>query len=41
MEITWRIISGEGEKGQWEEKVQGIRSTIGWHKVDGERLRMV
>ena len=32
MEITWRIISGQGEKGG---KVQGIRSIIGRHKIGG------
>ena len=35
MEITWRVISGEGEaKNRW--KVQGIRGIIGGHKIDGE-----
>ena len=28
MEITWRVISGEGE-GEMEEKVQGISSITG------------
>ena len=26
---------------EWGEKVQGIRSIIGRHKIDGERLRMI
>ena len=41
MEITWRVISGEGKGGEWGEKVQGIRSIIGRHKTDRERLRIV
>ena len=42
MEITWRVFSGEGEGKNREGKVQGIRSIIGRHKIDGERtLRMV
>ena len=39
MNITWRVFSGEGEgKNGWG-KVQGIRSIIGRHKIDGKRLR--
>ena len=40
MEITWRIVGGEGreEKG---EKVQGIRSITGRYKIDRERLKIV
>ena len=30
-----------GGGGEWEGKVQGIRSIIGRHKIDGEELRMV
>ena len=31
-----------GERGEeWRGKVQGIRSIIGRHKIDEERLRMV
>ena len=41
MEITWRVISGEGDGGIMGEKVQGIRSIIGRHKIDRGRLRMV
>ena len=42
MEITWRVFSGEGEgKNGGREKVQEIRSIIGRHKIDRERLRMV
>ena len=40
MEITWRIISGEGG-GECAGKVQGIRSIRGRHKIDRERLRIV
>ena len=40
MEITWRVINGEG-KGQMGEKVQGIRSINGRYKIDRERLRTV
>ena len=38
IDITWRVFSeeGEGKKGR---KVQGIRSIIGRHKIDGERLK--
>ena len=39
MEITWRVISGEGEGREWKEKVQRIRSIIGRHKIDRGRLR--
>ena len=35
MEITWQIISGEGRE-RIAGKVQGIRSIIGRHKIDGE-----
>ena len=35
MEITWRVISGEGEM------VQGIRSRIVRHKIDRRKLRIV
>ena len=37
MEITWRVIRGEGRMG---EKVQGIRSMNGRYKVDRGRLRI-
>ena len=30
MEIKWRVFSGEEER-----KVQGLRSVIGRHKIDG------
>ena len=30
---------GEGKNRRG--KAQGIRSIIGWHKIDGEKLRMV
>ena len=33
MEITWRVISGEGE-GRMGRKVQGIRSIIVRSKID-------
>ena len=41
MEITWRVISGEGEGENAGEKVQEIRSIIGRHKIDRGRLRIV
>ena len=41
MEITWRVISGEGEGGKWGGKAQGIRSINGRYKIDWERLRIV
>ena len=40
MEITWRVISGEG-RGENEEKVQGVRSINGMYKIDKRRLRIV
>ena len=40
MEITWRVISGEGD-GRMGGKVQGIRSILGRHKIDKKRLRIV
>ena len=41
MEITWRVISGEGGEEKMGEKVQGIRSIIGRYKIDTGRLRIV
>ena len=41
MEITWRVFTGEGEGRNRREKVQGIRSIIGRHKIDGETSKMV
>ena len=41
MEITWRVISGEREGGDWEKKVQGIRSITGRYKIDRGRLIIV
>ena len=38
MEITWRVISGEGKAGG---KVQGIRSINARYKIDRVRLRIV
>ena len=38
MEISWRVISGKGEKGG---KDTGNRSIIGRHKGDKGRLRIV
>ena len=38
MEITWKVISGEGENGV---KVQGISSIIGRYKIDRGMLRTV
>ena len=41
MDITWRVFSGEGKGRKWGEKVQGRRSIIGRHKIDGERSKMI
>ena len=38
MEITWRVISEEGENGG---KGQGIRSIICKYKIDKRRVRIV
>ena len=40
MKITWWVFSGERKGKRGRGKVQGIRSIIGRHKIDGERLRM-
>ena len=32
---------GGGGGEEWGRKVQGIRSTMGMYKIDGERLRMI
>ena len=40
MEITWRVISGEGD-GRMGGKVQGISSINGRQKIDRGRLRIV
>ena len=40
MEITWRVISGEGE-GRMGKKVRGISSINGRYKIDKGRLRIV
>ena len=39
MEITWRVISEEGDK--MGEKVQGISSINVRYKIDRGRLRIV
>ena len=39
MDITQREFSGDGEGRNREEKVQGRRSIISRHKIDGERLK--
>ena len=41
MEITWRVISGEGEGENGKGKVQGIRRITGRHKIDRGRVRIV
>ena len=41
MDITWKVFSVEGEGRNKKEKVQGIRSIIGRHKIDGEKSKMV
>ena len=33
MEIIWRVISGEGERGNEREEVQEIRSIIDRYKI--------
>ena len=39
---TWHgELSVERGRGTIGGKVQGIRSIIDWHKIDGERLRIV
>ena len=40
MEITWRVINGEG-KERIGGKVQGIRSITSRYKIDRGRLRIV
>ena len=40
MEITWRVISKEGDGGMGE-TVQGIRRINGKYTIDRGRLRMV
>ena len=39
MEITWRVLSGEGEGRSMGENVQGRRSIFSRHKIDGERYK--
>ena len=34
MNITWRVFSGEGERKNRGENLQGRRSIIGRHKID-------
>ena len=41
MEITWRVFTGKGEGRSRRGKIQGIRSIIGRHKIDGETSKMV
>ena len=42
MEITWKVSHGAGTgRRRIREKVQGIRSIIGRHKIDRERIRIV
>ena len=41
MEITWRVLSMEGERREWGGKLQGIRSIIGKYKIDRGDLRIV
>ena len=41
MEITWRVISREGERGGMGEKIQGIRGINGRYKIDRGRVRIV
>ena len=39
--IIWRVFSGEREGRNSGGNVQSIRSTIGRHKIDRERSKMV
>ena len=41
MEIFRRVISREGEGGEWGGKVHGLRSIIGRYKIDRGVLRKV
>ena len=41
MDITWRVFRGEGEGKNRRNKVQGIRSIIGRHKIEREKSKMV
>ena len=41
MEITWRVIGGEGEGERMREKVQGIRIINSIYEIDRGRLRTV
>ena len=40
MELTWRIISGDVEWGEWG-KGTGTKKLNGRYKIDKERLRIV
>ena len=40
MEITWRVITREGE-GDMGEKIEGITNINGKYKIDRGRLRIV
>ena len=40
MEITWKVISGEGEEKNGG-KGTGKRSIIGRYRIDGKRLKIV
>ena len=39
MEITWRVISGEGAGSTWGKRVQGIRSIKGRYKIDRREVK--
>ena len=41
MEIIWKIVIGEGQGKNGGGMVQGIRSIIGRHKMDGGRLKII
>ena len=41
MEITGRVIRGEGERENGGREIQGIRSIICRYKIDRDRLRIV
>ena len=40
MEIPWTVVSGEGKGQNRGEKIQGRRSIISRHTIDGERSKI-
>ena len=41
MEITWKVINGEGKWGRMGGKIQRIRSVNGRYKINRGSLRIV